>query len=48
MKILVTGGAAYIGSHTSKTAVLAGYEPVVDNFGRGHRAAASPDLEPTL
>ena len=33
MKILVTGGAGYIGSHTTLTLLKAGYEVVVlDNF----------------
>lgn len=40
MKILVTGGAGYIGSHTAKELAQAGYEPVVlDNFRHGHRSA---------
>lgn len=40
MKILVTGGAGYIGSHTVKFLVDAGHEVVVlDNFSRGHRWA---------
>lgn len=39
-KILVTGGAGYIGSHTAKALAHAGYEPVViDNMTAGHRAA---------
>ena len=38
MRILVTGGAGYIGSHTAKALARAGYEPVVlDNFSMGHR-----------
>jgi UDP-arabinose 4-epimerase len=41
MRILVTGGAGYIGSHTSKLLARAGYVPIVyDNLSRGHRAAA--------
>ena len=33
MKILVTGGAGYIGSHTVVELFNAGYEPVIaDNF----------------
>ncbi|MHB8654170.1 MAG: UDP-glucose 4-epimerase GalE [Terriglobia bacterium] len=41
MRILVTGGAGYIGSHTAKALARAGYEPVVlDNFVTGHRPAA--------
>ncbi|HEV2234719.1 MAG TPA: UDP-glucose 4-epimerase GalE [Terriglobia bacterium] len=40
MRILVTGGAGYIGSHTAKALARAGYEPVVlDNFGTGYRSA---------
>jgi UDP-arabinose 4-epimerase len=40
MKILVTGGAGYIGSHTAKALRLAGMEPVVfDNLSAGHRWA---------
>jgi UDP-arabinose 4-epimerase len=40
MKILVTGGAGYIGSHTSKALAKAGYDPaVVDDFSHGHRWA---------
>lgn len=39
MKILVTGGAGYIGSHTVVELVSAGYEPViVDNFCNSHHA----------
>lgn len=36
-RILVTGGAGYIGAHTSKQLAEAGYEPVCyDNLSRGH------------
>ena len=39
-KILITGGAGYIGSHTAKELRLAGYEPyVIDNFSTGHEWA---------
>lgn len=39
-KILVTGGAGYIGSHACKALRVAGYEPVTyDDFSRGHRWA---------
>lgn len=39
-KILVTGGAGYIGSHTCKALAAAGFEPITyDNLGRGHRQA---------
>jgi len=40
LKILVTGGAGYIGSHTCKALAAAGYLPVVlDNLSTGHRWA---------
>jgi len=40
MKVLVTGGAGYIGSHTAKALAQAGHEPVVfDNLSFGHRWA---------
>lgn len=40
IKILVTGGAGYIGSHTCKALAQAGYEPVVyDNLSTGHADA---------
>ena len=39
-RILVTGGAGYIGSHTAKALFQAGYEPVTfDNLSTGHRRA---------
>ncbi|MBM4408988.1 MAG: NAD-dependent epimerase/dehydratase family protein, partial [Chloroflexi bacterium] len=39
MRVLVTGGAGYIGSHTAKTLALAGEHPVVlDDLRTGHRA----------
>jgi len=38
MKILVTGGAGFIGSHTAVELVNAGYEPIiVDNFSNSNR-----------
>lgn len=41
MKVLVTGGAGYIGSHTCKALAQAGHEPVVyDNLCTGHRELA--------
>ena len=40
MKVLVTGGAGYIGSHTAKALARAGHEPLVlDNLSSGHRWA---------
>ncbi|MGH9469170.1 MAG: UDP-glucose 4-epimerase GalE [Terriglobia bacterium] len=40
MKVLVTGGAGYIGSHTAKRLAEQGFEPVVlDDFRSGHRWA---------
>jgi UDP-arabinose 4-epimerase len=40
MRILVTGGAGYIGSHTAKALARAGHQPVVlDNLKHGHRWA---------
>lgn len=39
-RILVTGGAGYIGSHCCKALAAAGFEPVVfDNISMGHREA---------
>lgn len=39
-KVLVTGGAGYIGSHVCKALAQAGYVPVVyDNLSRGHAHA---------
>ncbi len=38
MKILVTGGAGYIGSHTCKLLAQMGYEPITyDNLSTGHK-----------
>src|ERR1700733_6591609 len=40
MRILVTGGAGYIGSHVCKVLASKGFEPVVyDNLSRGNRWA---------
>ena len=37
MKILLTGGAGYIGSHTAVALVAAGFDPIVlDNFANSH------------
>jgi UDP-glucose 4-epimerase len=39
-RILVTGGAGYIGSHTCKALARAGYVPIVlDDLSTGHRWA---------
>ncbi len=40
MKVLVTGGAGYIGSHAVRQLKKVGYEPVVfDNLSKGHAEA---------
>jgi UDP-glucose-4-epimerase GalE len=40
MRILVTGGAGYIGSHTCKRLAAAGHEPIVfDDLSQGHEWA---------
>jgi len=45
MKILVVGGAGYIGSHCVRQIISAGHEPVVlDNLVLGHRKAVSSDV----
>jgi UDP-glucose 4-epimerase len=42
MKILVTGGAGYIGSHAVRQLVRRGHEPLVlDNLSTGHRQAVT-------
>ncbi len=42
MRVLVTGGAGYIGSHTVKELLARGHWPVtVDNLVEGHRAAVT-------
>lgn len=44
MKVLVTGGAGYIGSICTAELIKAGHEVVVfDNLYQGHRAAVHPD-----
>lgn len=46
MKILVTGGAGYIGSHSVRALLQAGHIPVVlDNLSRGHRGALPASVE---
>jgi UDP-glucose 4-epimerase len=45
MKVLVAGGAGYIGSHCVKQLVAAGHEPVVlDNLVYGHRGAVDSSI----
>ncbi len=45
MRILVTGGAGYVGSHCLRRLIAAGHECVVyDNLSRGHRAAVPAGL----
>ncbi|MGJ3242874.1 MAG: UDP-glucose 4-epimerase GalE [Opitutales bacterium] len=45
MKVLVVGGAGYIGSHCVRQLVQAGHQPVVlDNEVFGHRGAVAPDI----
>jgi UDP-glucose 4-epimerase len=40
MKILVTGGAGYVGSHACKALAAKGFEPIAyDNLSRGNRWA---------
>ena len=45
MRVLVTGGAGYIGSIVSAHLLEQGHEPiVVDNLSRGHRDAVADDV----
>src|SRR5210317_442497 len=45
MKVLVVGGAGYIGSHCVRQLEAEGHEPVVlDNLVFGHRLAVSPGI----
>jgi UDP-arabinose 4-epimerase len=51
MRVLVTGGAGYIGSQTAKALASSGFEPVVlDNFSTGHRESVKwgPQVEADL
>jgi len=51
MRILVTGGAGYVGSHCAKLLTKAGHDVVVlDNLARGHREAVQfgPFIEADL
>lgn len=44
MRVMVTGGAGYIGSHAVKALRSAGHHVVaLDNFSRGHRAAVDSE-----
>ena len=46
MRLLVTGGAGYIGSIVSRRLIAQGHEVVVfDSLERGHREAVSPDAK---
>jgi UDP-glucose 4-epimerase len=46
MKLLITGGAGYIGSIVGKQLLDAGHEVIVlDNLANGHRSAVSPGAE---
>jgi len=46
MRVLVTGGAGYIGSVTTENLIKAGHDVVVfDNLSQGHRAAVHPQAK---
>lgn len=46
MKILVTGGAGYIGSHVVEELQKSGFTPIVyDNLSTGHAAAVPEDVQ---
>jgi len=41
MRVLLTGGAGYLGSHVALALAEAGHQPVIyDNLSTGHRSAA--------
>ncbi|WP_309381786.1 UDP-glucose 4-epimerase GalE [Cerasicoccus frondis] len=45
MKVLVVGGAGYIGSHCVRQLIAAGHKPVVlDNLVYGHKGALTPEV----
>jgi UDP-glucose 4-epimerase len=45
MRVLVTGGAGYIGSHAVRALLRAGHEvSIVDNLFRGHRESVPKDV----
>ena len=46
MKVLVIGGAGYIGSHCVRQLIEAGHTPVVlDNLVYGHKGALLPSVK---
>lgn len=46
MKVLVTGGAGYVGSIVTEELLASGYQvSVLDNLQQGHRSAVSPGAE---
>ena len=48
MRVLVTGGAGYIGSHTVKALIDKGHDPVViDNLVCGHKSVVTDVLKCT-